>query len=102
VNKVQLLVDEVTIADNYEARRFHTALLGGSKAKETNMQLIARQQRTPRVSSEIVRPMLLRFVLECGCRIAYAPVVLPNGTGCTTSAHGGARGLVAAIDRLEP
>jgi hypothetical protein len=43
VNKVQLLVDEVTIADNYEARRFHTALLGGFYANNTAMQLIARQ-----------------------------------------------------------
>jgi len=33
--------------------------------------------------------------------VAYAPVVLPNGTGCTMSARGGARGLILEIDRPE-
>ena len=36
----------------------------------------------------------------CGRRIAYAPVVLPDGTSCAMSAHGGAQGLIVEIDRL--
>jgi hypothetical protein len=42
----------------------------------------------------------IRIVQACGRRIAYAPVVLPNGTGCAMSARGGARGLIVEIDRL--
>jgi len=42
----------------------------------------------------------IRVVQACGRRIAYAPVVLPDGTSCAMSAHGGARGLVLEIDRL--
>jgi hypothetical protein len=41
----------------------------------------------------------MRVVQACGRRIAYAPVVLPNGTGCAMSARGGARGLIVEIDR---
>jgi hypothetical protein len=41
----------------------------------------------------------IRIVQACGRRIAYAPVVLSNGTGCAMSAHGGARGLLVEIDR---
>ena len=41
----------------------------------------------------------IRVVQACGRRIAYAPIVLPNGTGCAMSARGGARGLVFEIDR---
>jgi hypothetical protein len=41
----------------------------------------------------------IRVVQACGRRIAYAPVVLPNGTGCAMSARGGARGLIVEIDR---
>jgi len=40
----------------------------------------------------------LRIVQVCGRRIAYAPVVLPNGTGCAMSARGGARGVIVEID----
>ena len=42
----------------------------------------------------------IRVVQACGRRIAYAPVVLPDGTSCAMSAHGGARGLILEIDRL--
>jgi hypothetical protein len=40
----------------------------------------------------------IRLVQACGRRIAYAPVVLPDGTNCAMSARGGARGLVVEID----
>jgi hypothetical protein len=39
----------------------------------------------------------IRVVQACGRRIAYAPIALPNGTGCAMSAWGGARGLVVEI-----
>ena len=42
----------------------------------------------------------IRVVQASGRRIAYAPVVLPDGTSCAMSAHGGARGVVVEIDRL--
>jgi hypothetical protein len=35
-----------------------------------------------------------------GRRIAYAPVVLPDGSSCAMSARSGAGGLVVEIDRL--
>jgi hypothetical protein len=41
----------------------------------------------------------ISVVQACGRRIAYAPVVLPNGTSCAMSARGGARGLIVEIDR---
>lgn len=41
----------------------------------------------------------IRIVQVCGSRIAYAPVVLPNGAGCAMSAHAGSRGLILEIDR---
>jgi hypothetical protein len=40
----------------------------------------------------------IRVVQASGRRIAYAPIALPNGTGCAMSAWGGARGLVVEID----
>jgi hypothetical protein len=40
----------------------------------------------------------IRVVQACGRRIAYAPIALPNGTGCAMSARGGARGLIVDID----
>lgn len=41
----------------------------------------------------------IRIVQACGRRIAYAPVVLPNGGGCAMSARGGVSGVVVEIDR---
>jgi hypothetical protein len=41
----------------------------------------------------------LRIIQSCGRRITYAPVVLPNGTGCAMSTRGGMRGLFIEIDR---
>ena len=38
----------------------------------------------------------IRVVQACG--LAYAPIALPNGTGCAMSARGGARGLIVEID----
>jgi hypothetical protein len=40
----------------------------------------------------------IRVVQACGRRIAYAPIALPNGTGCAMSARGGGRGLIVEID----
>ena len=40
----------------------------------------------------------IRVVQACGRRIAYAPVILPNGEGCSMSARGSARGLIVEID----
>jgi hypothetical protein len=39
-----------------------------------------------------------RVVQDHGRRIAYAPVILPSGEGCSMSARGGARGVVVEID----
>ena len=41
----------------------------------------------------------IRVVQASGRRIAYAPVVMPDGTSCAMSAHGGLRGLIVEIDR---
>ncbi len=41
----------------------------------------------------------IHIVQACGRRIAYAPVILPNGKGCAMSARGGARGLIVEIDQ---
>ena len=40
----------------------------------------------------------IRVIQDSGRRIAYAPIELPNGTGCAMSARGGANGLVVEID----
>lgn len=40
----------------------------------------------------------IRVVQSCGRRIAYAPILLPNGQGCSMSARGGARGVIVEID----
>ena len=41
----------------------------------------------------------IRVVQASGRRVAYAPVILPDGTSCAMSAHGGLRGLIVEIDR---
>jgi hypothetical protein len=40
----------------------------------------------------------MRIVQSHGRRIAYAPVTLPTGEGCSMSARGGLRGVVVEID----
>jgi hypothetical protein len=40
----------------------------------------------------------MRIVQSHGRRIAYAPVLLPTGEGCSMSARGGIRGVVVEID----
>jgi hypothetical protein len=40
----------------------------------------------------------IRVVQACGHRIAYAPVMLPNGEGCSMSARRGARSVIVEID----
>ncbi len=41
----------------------------------------------------------IRIVQVCGPRIAYAPVILPNGGGCAMSARRNQRGLILEIDQ---
>lgn len=40
----------------------------------------------------------IRVVQACGRRIAYAPVLMPDGEGCAMSARGGLRGVIIEID----
>ncbi|MGD0763849.1 MAG: hypothetical protein ABR929_11820 [Roseiarcus sp.] len=40
-----------------------------------------------------------RAVRSYGPRIAYAPAVLPDGTGCAMSVRSGFRGMVVEVDR---
>jgi hypothetical protein len=77
----ELIMSQITIHIHPELARW---LLAEGKDGARAVAAISRQA--------------LRIVQVCGWHIAYAPVVLPDGTGCAMSARGGMRGLIVEID----